>query len=418
MWIGKSNWPDPYFTGDFQEFRIWHGVISTPQMAADQKAGPNEVGTVTALDSLDLEVEGTEIMLGGGVIYNVWGRSATAGDIDLTNDAEIAVDPEGVLVVDNGALMAVAEGTATVTASYEGLTSAPVTFTVIPNVFTLAHRYSFDDGMTDSIGGADGTLYGEEKYGTKVADGILHLTGQGTPDSLTDGSFAALPADIMSSFGSYTIETWARANEGNKGWGRVWDFGNTTAEGAVGDGREYTMLAWGSGIYSVKYEGVEYQITGLGLPAAGTETFTHIVYTYDKASLMGYVYVNGELAGKARQLADPTTFKYGMPDMWLGKSNFRDPYFTGDYQEFRIYNGFLTADQVAENCEAGPDVIPGPVSGDELVWDIVDNTLILSWEKGSLEVAPTAEGPWTAINAASPYEVDLSGTGAFYRLAE
>ncbi len=418
MWIGKSNWKDPYFTGDIQEFRIWHGVISTPQMAADQKAGPNEVGTVTALDSLDLEVEGTEIMLGGGVLYNVWGRSATAGDIDLTNDAEIAIDPEGVLVVDNGALMAVAEGTATVTASYEGLTSAPVTFTVIPNVFTLAHRYSFDDGMTDSIGGADGTLYGEEKYGTKVADGILHLTGQGTPDSLTDGSFAALPADIMSSFGSYTIETWARANEGNKGWGRVWDFGNTTAEGAVGDGREYTMLAWGSGIYSVKYEGVEYQITGLGLPAAGTETFTHIVYTYDKGSLMGYVYVNGKLAGKAKQLADPTTFKYGMPDMWLGKSNFRDPYFTGDYQEFRIYNGFLTADQVAENCEAGPDVIPGPVSGDELVWALEEGKLILTWENGALEVAPTAEGPWTAINAASPYEVDLSGTGAFYRLAE
>ena len=78
----------------------------------------------------------------------------------------------------------------------------------------------------------------------------------------------------------------------------------------------------------------------------------------------------------------------------------------------------MTADQVVENYEAGPDVIPGPVGGEELVWVVLDNKLVLSWENGSLEVAPTAEGPWTAINAASPYEVDLSGEGAYYRLAE
>ena len=271
--------------------------------------------------------------------------------------------------------------------------------------------------MTDSIGGADGTLYGEEKYGTKVADGILHLTGQGDTGSLTDGSFAALPADIMSSFGSYTIETWARANTGNAGWGRVWDFGNNDGTDRIGSGREYTMLAWGNGIYSVKYKGTEYQIKA-AFPAAGEESFLHIVYTYDKAIQTGYLYQNGKLVGSAKQIGDPTIFEFGMPNMWLGKSNWPDPYFTGEYQEFRIYNGFLTADQVAENYEAGPDVIPGPVSGDELVWALEEGKLILSWEKGSLEVAPTAEGPWTAINAASPYELDLSGEGAFYRLAE
>ena len=416
MWIGKSNFQDPYFTGDFQEFRIWHGVINPLQIAADQKAGPDEIGEVVVLDKLDLEVAGTEVMLGSGIPYTVWGRSATAGDIDLTADAEITFDPEGIFEIANGALMAIDLGIADATASYAGLTST-VTLTVIPNEFTLAHRYSFEDGMTDSIGGADGTLYGEEKYGTKVADGILHLTGQGDTGSLTDGSFAALPADIMSSFGSYTIETWARANTGNAGWGRVWDFGNNDGTDRIGSGREYTMLAWGNGIYSVKYKGTEYQIKA-AFPAAGEESFLHIVYTYDKAIQTGYLYQNGKLVGSAKQIGDPTIFEFGMPNMWLGKSNWPDPYFTGDYQEFRIYNGFLTADQVAENYEAGPDVIPGPVVGDELVWDIVDNTLILSWEKGSLEVAPTAEGPWTAINAASPYEVDLSGEGAYYRLAE
>ena len=132
--------------------------------------------------------------------------------------------------------------------------------------------------------------------------------------------------------------------------------------------------------------------------------------------------MNGKLVGSGKQYADPTIFEYGMPNMWLGKSNWPDPYFTGDYQEFRIYCGFMTADQVAENCEAGPDVIPGPVSGDELVWALEEGKLILSWEKGSLEVAPTADSTsWTLLRAefvggAYQCRVPMNEAAGFYRL--
>ena len=246
------------------------------------------------------------------------------------------------------------------------ITTQPKSQTVSTSSYdnaVLYYRYGFDSTYEkqgrlmspDSISGADTVLYGN----AFVSDGILHLDGQGDSSSLTDGSFAALPADIISDFSSYTIETWARANNGNQNWGRVWDFGNTDTEDGIGSGREYTMLSWYNGIYSVKYDGTEYQIVDIGLPPAGTTTFTHIVYTYNKASRTGCVYVDGKLAGSAEQPADPTMFKYGMPNMWLGKSNWCDPYFTGDYQEFRIYKGVLSANEVKINYEQGPEVFNG-----------------------------------------------------------
>jgi hypothetical protein len=44
---------------------------------------------------------------------------------------------------------------------------------------------------------------------------------------------------------------------------------------------------------------------------------------------------------------------------WLGRSNWTtDSNFDGSFNEFRIYDTALTADQVAANTAAGPDVVP------------------------------------------------------------
>ena len=59
-----------------------------------------------------------------------------------------------------------------------------------------------------------------------------------------------------------------------------------------------------------------------------------------------------------------------------------------------------------------------PVQGPELEWTVENGNLIISWTAGSLEVAETAEGPWTAVEQLSPLTVEL-GTSAgtqFYRL--
>ena len=84
----------------------------------------------------------------------------------------------------------------------------------------LTHRYQFNPEydtqgnpvLKDSVGGADATAYGsvyfEDIYDIETGMVIGHsaaLDGGGDPESLTDGTFIALPPNIMKS-ADYTIE--------------------------------------------------------------------------------------------------------------------------------------------------------------------------------------------------------------------
>jgi cytochrome c len=41
VWFGRSNWPDPYFNGSMDEFRIYNGVLSDAAVAASFGTGPD-----------------------------------------------------------------------------------------------------------------------------------------------------------------------------------------------------------------------------------------------------------------------------------------------------------------------------------------------------------------------------------------
>ena len=114
--------------------------------------------------------------------------------------------------------------------------------------------------------------------------------------------------------------------------------------------------------------------------------------------------------------SNPTTFTGGMPNMWIGKSNWPDPYFTGDYDEFRIYNGILLADQVEANFVAGPDAPPLPSEGPVLEFSYTEGALTLSWDSGTLQVGNSATGEWADVNAASPYTVETSADAQYFRI--
>jgi hypothetical protein len=44
-WLGKSQFSaDPYFYGSYDEFRIYSGLLSDTDVAADYAAGPDSVG--------------------------------------------------------------------------------------------------------------------------------------------------------------------------------------------------------------------------------------------------------------------------------------------------------------------------------------------------------------------------------------
>ena len=52
VWLGRSQWNDPYFNGQFDEFRIFSDAVSDPAVAASFVAGPNAL--FQGLPSIDV----------------------------------------------------------------------------------------------------------------------------------------------------------------------------------------------------------------------------------------------------------------------------------------------------------------------------------------------------------------------------
>src|SRR5207247_7993626 len=57
-WLGRSNWPDPFFNGSILEFRIYNTVLADLEIAASASAGPDTPKTdAGTLQSIALNVE-------------------------------------------------------------------------------------------------------------------------------------------------------------------------------------------------------------------------------------------------------------------------------------------------------------------------------------------------------------------------
>jgi hypothetical protein len=73
----------------------------------------------------------------------------------------------------------------------------------------LTHRYSFNDGtVNDSIGSVNGTLYGTVGGGATISGGQLQLNNPNFSGPSSGQNYLWLPASVLSSSGSATIETW------------------------------------------------------------------------------------------------------------------------------------------------------------------------------------------------------------------
>jgi hypothetical protein len=89
---------------------------------------------------------------------------------------------------------------------------------------------------------------------------------------------------------------------------------------------------------------------------------------------------------------------------WLGRSQWADPMFAGSYNEFRIWEGGLTADQVAANYAAGPNKVPSPETQPTLTVSRAGTSIVIAWPATStygLESTATlgATASWSAVDA-------------------
>ncbi|HWY75368.1 MAG TPA: LamG-like jellyroll fold domain-containing protein, partial [Verrucomicrobiae bacterium] len=287
------------------------------------------------------------------------------------------------------------------------VTSSPAVLTVVQNPF-LVHRWSFtNNNGIDSISGSNVTLVGGANY----SGGSLVLPGGSSHSNYATVNVAATFAYSS----SLSVEGWYVDN-GPLNWAKVWMFGLDTQNYI-----DYTPHRGdGSQLPSISFDpfGAEVNTAGQPLePAILTAGTTyHVVASYNPAGNKISLYLNGVLAATNNMEGSDLTFVQASSGL-IGESLYGDPDFTGTVQELRVWRGPLSASEVAANDVAGPSSTPD--FDVTLSTSFSGGTLTLTWSSGTLQQAPSVNGPWSAVVGATPpsYSVSTSGGAmTFYRV--
>ncbi len=350
-YIGKSQYPDPYFNGRVDDFRVYGRALTQVEVTAlltnnqpptftsptlvraAATRGRTYTGTIagTATDPDNLPPTLVYAKVSGPPWLKISSAgllSGTPGEPDIgTDNFTVSVaDPTGNLV------------TATL--------QLPVNGTGI-----TAH-YQLSDNVQERNGTANGVLTGTGVYGVGQNFGRA-ITMDGTTN------FVTLPTTVS----NYTNVTYFVRFQwnGNNDWQRVFDFGNGTNQGLF-----LTPRANGSGMRFRIYNNGTQQ--DLDTTEPGNGQWVNVAVTI--IGNTGRLYVNGALAAtNAGMTLHPTSFN--PVNNYLGKSQYPDPLFNGKIDDFRIYNRGLTAFEIARLADPGLDT-----DGDGIV-DSVEGTLDL-----------------------------------------
>src|SRR5579862_590082 len=426
---------DSYMDVNLDEFRIFDGALTSQGVAIADAAGPNSVpsGVLNgpgSLLSLTLSAPSTLQWLQTGTLkllanytgltnWDIIGNSIfpPAGLSVFSNNTNVLTVSSG------GTITAVNPGVASLTAIYQGTTnSITITVTRAPRP-TLVHEYSFNDasGSTtafDSIGGAswDGTL---------PNGGTFNGTGQLSLDA-GSSQYVVLPSGILSNYTALTVEAWVTATTDPVN-SMLYAFGNTDG-GGTGEqyifgslNRDYTAITANDPGYTAE------QGAGGG-SALPLNQAIHFVGVYNPAGGYIAVYTNGVLHAINNGETDPLSVVSPV-EAFIGKSVYNgDPYASLTLDEFRIYNGALSPDELAATQILGPtQLLSTNVS---LSASISSGNVTLSWPLTgagfSLQSnSSLTSGTWTTVATPAPQiignrwqiTVPKSTGNQFFRLA-
>ena len=341
-----------------------------------------------------------------------------------------------VAIIDSyGNVIGVGSGTTSIVASYSSLGLSATQSLQVVNVPTaLVHRYSFNDGTAnDSVGGANGTLMGN----ATVSGGQLVLPNATSAAPATD--YLQLPAGILANSvngpnndPAVTVEAWATFKAGQYTWANLFDFGNRDGSGLA----EYDIHlcfhandnSTTAGISDSDNANVDYQFIDLG---SGTsldgDTEEHIVVVFNPPAGYEAIYFNGVLAGANYDVTIPMFGVQAVRNI-IGADNWPDPGMQGSIDEFRIYNGALTANEIAATDALGPDQLLS-VARPFITVSPSANGIVLSWPAAaagfSLQSTVNPASGWAAVSASPQLvggqwqvTVPVSGSAQFFRLAQ
>jgi hypothetical protein len=412
--------------GSIDEFRIWSGAMNKVQAKISYLSGPNNPQVNPgALQTLSVALSDSTMVLSALQHPAVSATFANAaGSFDLTGLPAVQFtsdNPSAVAVVNGGdsKLQAAGTGTAHIVASYGGLKVTNTVTVIAKPAAVLTHRYSFRGNANDTVGHANGKLFGNASIGASS----LALDG-----SLNPSSYLQLPSDLISGYDLATFEMFYSASAGSSGsQQRLWDFGDhVVANGGI-TGAGYLYEAAGRGAVGMPNATPGAAETAAIAPSPDRSQFTtntvHVAVTVDSINHILSIYTNGVFSISA---TNPVVDLGLVVDnfSFLGRSQWADPHYAGTIDEFRLYYGLLTPAQISASYSFGADpdklaATPGPGPGQ----------VTISWPASlvttgySLQVSSTLGPPnWgpgpppSIVNGYNQVTVNTASGPGFYRL--
>jgi len=411
---------DPYLSASIDEFRIYNGVLTPPQVALNQQNGPNsnslDPGTLKSIVVAPTNYPAFASLVPPVIFANYANLTnfnmlptVTAGTYygGLQPLTITSSDPTIIAVNAQNMLATHRPGTVTLTATYAGFTNSGVV--QVRNEAVLTHRYDFANDASDSVGGANGTLQGA----ATISGGQLQLTGN-------TGDYLALPAGLLTGYNAVTIDAWANLNSPNN-WARLWEFndgssGNTQNElyfapGWNPDpptGNYYSAgFPWGNNVYT---------------PGALGNESVHITCEYGDGWLQ--VYTNAVMMASIGGAVAPAS-SAGTNYSSIGYSPYGDPGIAGSVDEFRVYQGRLSPEEIQASDILGPNQLLSTIA--RLTAARFQANNVLSWPVAdagfAVQTATNLTSGWTTLTNApalsgTNWQITLpAGAGTrFYRL--
>ena len=332
------------------------------------------------------------------VASTVWGEQS-GNWINLTENANHAITwssaDTNIAIVDiAGNVTGAGSGTTSIIAGYPALgLSATQAVQVIYVPPTLVHRYSFSETngsatAADSIGGPawNGTL----PNGGTFANGQLSF-------SSASQQYLNLPGGILSNYPATTIEMWISSISGSTTsppFVYLFAFGDTDGSG---DGYDYIFFNpnLARATISAVDPGYDGEQGGNLASSLGLATNLHLTCVFDCPAGVISVYTNGVLASTFTGITDALT-AVGNEFAYMGRSLYTaDAYLTWTIDELRIYNGALSAADVAATDALGPNQLLAP-NQPHIGLSASAGALTLSWP-----VASAGYTVWMTTNLAS-----------------
>ena len=182
-WLGNDVFGDSQFQGTIYEFRIWNGAVSPAYLAASAVAGPSVVITNVTPTSLAVSLTSTSMIGAGTQQATVTGNFLQVSGIRLTGVATnwTSSNPNVLSVNSSGLITALNGGSATVSATVDGVTATSASITVAttppdPTQKPVSLTLALGDTATFSVQALGGNLNYQWKFGATPIAGATNTT--------------------------------------------------------------------------------------------------------------------------------------------------------------------------------------------------------------------------------------------------